>query len=173
MLKVSERKQRPFFASANSLWMRQFFCCFLQMLSAAATIEVSVLYLQCSVPCHVNLLACTVFKNICFPFFLHKLTSISRQNWSCKEIPHSQNSDKVSSISSVVVNKTMASSVWKLTTVSHFTIKSRRLNTMKSFLTFKIINSGIFLYFIKVSYSETWQNTQFMIAILFCFIFTT
>ena len=44
---------------------------------------------------------------------------------------------------------------------------------MKSFLTFKIINSGIFLYLLKKSsYSETWQNTQFMTAILFCFIFT-
>ena len=150
MLKVSEKKHRPLFASANSLWMRQFFCRFLQMLSTAATIEVRVLYLQCSVPCHVNLLSCTVFENICFPFFLHKLTSVSRQNWSCKEIPSSQNSDKVSSISSVVVNKNIALSVWKLTTVNHFTIKSRSLNTMKSFLTFKTINSGIFLYFIKV-----------------------
>ena len=150
MLKVSEKKHRPLFASANSLWMRQFFCRFLQMLSTAATIEVSILYLQCSVPCHVNLLACTVFEHICFPFFLHKLTYMSRQNWSCKEIPNSQNSDEVSSISSVVVNKNIALSVWKSTTVDHFTIKSRHLNTMKSFLTFTIINSGIFLYFIKV-----------------------
>ena len=40
------------------------FCRFLQMLSTAATIEVSVVYLQCSVPCHVNLLVRTVFENI-------------------------------------------------------------------------------------------------------------
>ena len=106
---------------------------FLQMLSTAATIEVSVVYLQCSVPCHVNLLARTVFENICFPFFLHKLTSISRQNWSCEEIPSSQNSDKAASFSSAVVNKNIASSVWKSTTVNHFAIKSRCLNTMKSF----------------------------------------
>ena len=46
------------------------------------------------VPCHVNLLARTVFENICFPFFLRELTSISRQNWFCEEIPSSQNSDK-------------------------------------------------------------------------------
>ena len=124
--------------------MRQFFCRFLQMLSTAATIEVSVVYLQCSVPCHVNLLARTVFENICFPFFLRKLTSISRQNWSCEEIPSSQNSDKTAPFSAVVVNKNIASSVWKSTTVNHFAIKSRCLNTMKSFLTFKIINSGIY-----------------------------
>ena len=36
------------FASVNSPWMRQFFCRFLQMLSTAATIEVSVVYPQCS-----------------------------------------------------------------------------------------------------------------------------
>ena len=61
----------------------------------AATIEVSVVYLQCSVPCQVNLMARTVFENIRFPFFLHKLIStISRQIWSCEEIPSSQNSDK-------------------------------------------------------------------------------
>ena len=81
------------------------------MLSTAATIEVSVVYLQCSVPCHVNLLAPTVFENICFPFFLRKLTSICRQNWSCEEIPSSQNSDKAASFSAVVVNKNIASSV--------------------------------------------------------------
>ena len=102
------------------------------------------------VPCHVNLLARTVFENICFPSFLRKVTSIFRQNWFCEEIPSLQNSDKAASFSAVVVNKNIASSVWKSTTVNHFAIKSRCLNTMKSFLTFKIINSGIFLYFKKV-----------------------
>ena len=48
----------------------------------------------CGVLCHVKLLASTVFENICFPVFLHKLTCISRENWSCVEIPSSQNSDK-------------------------------------------------------------------------------
>ena len=149
---LSEKKHRALFASVNSPWMRQFFCRFLQMLSTAATIEVSVVYLQCSVPCHVNLLARTVFENICFPFFLRKLTSISRQNWSCEEILSSQNSDKAApfSFSALVVNKNIASSVWKSNTVNHFAIKSRCLHTMKSSLTFKIINSGIFLYFKKV-----------------------
>ena len=126
------------------------FCRFLQMLSTAATIEVSVVYLQCSVPCHVNLLARTVFENICFPFFLRKLTSISRQNWSCEEIPSSQKSDKAASFYAVVVNKNIDSSVWKSTPVNHFAIKSRCLHTMKSSLTLKIINCGIFLYFKKV-----------------------
>ena len=81
------------------------------MLSTAATIEVSVVYLQCSVPCHVNLLAPTVFENICLPFFFRKLTSISRQNWSCEEIPSSENRDKAASFSIVVVNENIASSV--------------------------------------------------------------
>ena len=150
----------------------QFFCRFLQMLSAAATIEVSVVYLQSSVRCHVQLLARTVFENICFPFFLRKLTFISRQNGSCEEIPSSQNSEKAATFSAVVVNKNIASSVWKSTVVNHFAIKSRCLHTMKSSLTFKIINSGIFLYFKKVlTLIETWQNTQFTTVILFCFIF--
>ena len=81
------------------------------MLSTAATIEVSVVYLLYIVPCHVNLLARTVFENFCLPFFLRKLTSISRQNCSCEEIPSSQNTDKAASFSSVVVNKNIASSV--------------------------------------------------------------
>ena len=73
-----------------------FFGRFLQMLSTVATIEVGIVYLQCSVPCHVNSLPHTVFENICFPFFLHKLTSTFRQSWPCKEIPSSQNSDNSS-----------------------------------------------------------------------------
>ena len=66
---LSEKKHRALFAFVNSRWMRRFFCRFVQMLSTAATIEVSVVYLQYSVPCHVNLLAGTVFKTICFPLF--------------------------------------------------------------------------------------------------------
>ena len=167
---LSEKKHRALFASVNSPWMRQFFCRFLQMLSTAATIGVSVVYLHCSIPCHVILLARPVFENICFPFFLHKLTFISRQNWSCEEIPSSQNSDKAAPFSTVVVNKNIASSVWKSTTVNHFAIKSRFLNTMKSFLTFKIINSGIFFYFktfLTLKLGKTPSSRQ-----RFCFIFT-
>ena len=43
------------------------------------------------------------------PFFLHKLTSIYRQNWSCEEILCSQKNDKATSFSSLVIN--IASSV--------------------------------------------------------------
>ena len=57
--------------------------------------------------CQVNSLARTVFENICFPSFLRKVTSISRQNCFCEEIPSSQNSDKAASLSSMVVNKNM------------------------------------------------------------------
>ena len=46
-------------------------------------------------------------KILAFLFLLHKLTSISRQNWSCEEFPSSQNSVKAASFSSVVVNKTL------------------------------------------------------------------
>ena len=52
----------------------------------------------------VNLLASTIFEIICIPFFFfYKVSSIYRQNWSCKEITSSQNSDKAASFSSVVV----------------------------------------------------------------------
>ena len=40
---------------------------------------------------------------------------------------------------------------------------------MTSFLTFRIINTRIFLYFQKVVTLKLWQNTQFTTAILFCF----
>ena len=44
---------------------------------------------------------------------------------------------------------------------------------MKSFLTFKIVNSKIFLYFQKILTQRLWQDTQFTTAIWFCFILTT
>ena len=124
----------------------------------------------CSVLCLVNLLLSTIFENICLPFFLHKLTSIYRQNWSWEKIPKSQNSDKSTSFSSVVVN--IASSVQKVSYSKPLHNKSRCLNSMKSFLTFKVINTWIFLYFQKVLTMKLWQNTQFPTAILFCLIFT-
>ena len=40
---------------------------------------------------------------------------------------------------------------------------------MKSFLTFKIVNAKIFLYFQSVLSLKLWQNTQFTTAILFAF----
>ena len=51
--------------------------------------------------------------------------------------------------------------------------KSRCLNTMKSFLTFKIINTGVFLYFQKVlSLKLGRKPSSIRTAILFCFICT-
>ena len=43
---------------------------------------------------------------------------------------------------------------------------------MKSFLTFKVINTWVFLYFQKVLTMKRSQNTQFTTAILFCLILT-
>ena len=43
---------------------------------------------------------------------------------------------------------------------------------MTSFLTCRIINPRIFLYFQKVLTLKLWQNTQFTTAILFRFIVT-
>ena len=110
------------------------------------------------------------FRKYLPSFFLHKLTSIYRQNWSCEKIPKSQNSDKATSFSSVVVN--IASSVQKVGYSKPLHNKSGCLNTMKSSLTFKVISTWVFLYFQKVLTMKIWQNTQFTTAILFCFIFT-
>ena len=101
--------------------------------------------------------------------FLHTLTSIYGQNWSCEKIPKSQNSDKATLFSSVVH---IASSVQKVSYSKPLHNKSCCLNTMKSFLAFKVISTWIFVYFQKVCTMKLWQNTQFTTAILFCFIFT-
>ena len=92
------------------------------------------------------------------------------QHWSCDKIAKSQNSDKATSFSSVVVN--IASSVQKVSYSKPLHNQSRCLNTMKSFLTFKVISTWIFLYFQKVLTMKLKQNTQFTTAILSCFIFT-
>ena len=42
------------------------------------------------------------------------------------------------------------------------------LNTMKSFLAFKVISTWIFVYFQKGFNMKLWQNTQFTTAISFC-----
>ena len=96
-----------------------FFCRYLQMLVCQPSLRSRWALFICSVLCHVNLLARTVFEIISLPFFLHKLISISRQNWSWEEIPSSQNSSKEASFSSV---KNIPSSVWKSTTVNHYTM---------------------------------------------------
>ena len=139
------------------------------MLSTAATIKVSVVYLQCSMPC--QLAGTYNFRKYLPSSFLHKLTSIYRQNWSCEKIPKSQNSDKTAtSFFSVVVN--IASSVQKVSYSRPLLNRSRCLNTMKSFLAFKVISTWIFVYFQKGFAMKLWQNTEFATAILFCFIFT-
>ena len=76
---VESLNNSPFWEETQS------FICFCQ-LTVNETVFLSLLANAvnsgCTVPCYVNLLARTVIENICFPFFLHKLTSISRQNWS-------------------------------------------------------------------------------------------
>ena len=106
-------------SSTNPEW-ETFFCCFLQMLLTVPMIEVSVVYLQRL--CLVNLLACTIFENICLPFFLHKLISIYRQNWYCEEIPSSQNSDKAASLILLCSGKHYFKCIKKSGTVNHLTI---------------------------------------------------
>ena len=61
----------------------------------------------------------------------------------------------------------VASSVQKVSYSKPLHNKSRCLNTMWSFLTFKVINTWIFLYFQKVLTMKLWRNTQFTTAILF------
>ena len=86
-----------------------------------------------------------------------------------REIPKSQNSDKAASFSSEMVN--IASSAQKVSYSKPLHNQSRCLNTMKSFLTFKVISTWIFLYFLKAFTTKLWHlNTQFLTAILFCFI---
>ena len=148
--------------------MRNFFCRFFQCCKQRLRSRWALFI--CSVLCLVNLLARTIFKNLP-SFFLHKLSSIYRQNWSCEKIPKSQNSDKAASFSSVVVN--IASSVQNVSYSKPLHNKSRCLNTMKSFLTFNVINAWIFLYSQKRLTMKRWQNTQFTTAILFCIILPT
>ena len=103
--------------------------------------------------------------------FLHKLTSFYRQNWSCEKIPNSQNSEKAGSFSSVVVN--IASSVQKVSYSKPLHNRSRCLNTMKSFLAFKVISTWIFVYFQKRFTLKIGKTPmQFTTAIFFCFILT-
>ena len=138
------------FLSTHREW-ESFLCRFLQMLSTAATIKVSIVYLQSSLPC--ELAGTYNFRKYLPSSFLHKLTSTYRQNWSCEKIPKSQNSDKVTSFSSVVVN--IALSVQKVSYSKPLHNNSRCLNTMKSFLAFKVISTWIFVYFQKGFTYET------------------
>ena len=127
---------------------------------------------RCLSPMFFALLTCwhVQFSKIFAFLFSLILTSIYRQNWSSEKIPKSQNSDKATSFSSVVVK--IASSVQKVSYSKPLHNKSRCLNTMKSFLAFKVISTWIFAYFQKGFTIKLWQKTQFTTAILFCCIFT-
>ena len=72
---------------------------------------------RCSSPMFFALLTCC---HVQFSKIFAFLFSPYRQNWSWEKIPKSQNSDKATSFSSVVLN--IASSVQKSATVNHFTI---------------------------------------------------
>ena len=107
------------FLSTNREW-ESYFCRLNPMLSTVATYDQGE---RCLSAVFFALLTCWhgQFSNWYLPsFFLHKLTSIYRQNWSWEKISKSQNNDKAASVSSVVVN--MTSSVQKIAIVSHFTI---------------------------------------------------
>ena len=60
--------------------MRQFFIISLLAVNSGYDEGEHCLSAVQSVPCHVNLLARIVFENVCFPFFLHKLTSFFTLN---------------------------------------------------------------------------------------------
>ena len=155
------------FLSTHRDW-ESFLCRFLQMLSTGATIRVSAVYLKCFLPC--SLARTCNFRQYLPSSFLHKLTSIYRQNWSWERIQKSKNNDKATSFPSEVVNR--ASSLQKVSYSKPLHNKSCCLNTMKSFLPFKVISTWIFVDFQKGVTMKLWQNTQFTTAILFCFIFT-
>ena len=145
--------------------MRNFFCRFFQCCQQRLRSRWALFI--CSVRCLVNLLARTISKNLP-SFFLHKLTSIYRQKCSCEKIPKSQNSDKAASFSSVVVN--IASSLQKVSYNKPLHNKSRCLNTMKSFLAFKVISIWIFVYFKKAllwNFGKTTSSWQWFCSALY------
>ena len=88
------------------------------------------------------------FSKIFAFLFLQKLTSIYWQNLSCEEITSSLNSDKAASLILLSYSKSLHN-------------KSHRSNTMKSFLTFRIINTSKFLYFQTVFTMKLSQKTHF------------
>ena len=105
------------FLSTHREW-ESFLCRFLQMLSTAVTIKVSVVYLQSSLLC--LLAGKHKFRKYLPSSFLHKLTFIYRQNWSCEnpEITKQWQSDLVFLCSC----KHGFERTKKSATVNHFTI---------------------------------------------------
>ena len=134
-------------------WMRKIFCrsckCYQQRLPSRWTLFIGSVFMLC-----------TVFENICFSFFsinwhlfLHKIGLAT----NC-----SQNSDKAASFSSVV--KTLLRTYETGNYRKPLHNKSRCFNTMKSFLTFKIINTGSLVVSKRLYRSETSSSRQ-----RFCF----
>ena len=137
----SGKKRGVLFASVISPWIRKFFCRFLQMLSTAASIEVSVVYPQGSLPCWLAA-AYNFRKYLPSFFFLIDFYSIGKVGLARKS-----------------------------GTINHFTIIEftwfRLFKLHEIFWYLQIVNTNIFLYFQKVFTLKLWQKTQFMTAILF------
>ena len=152
LLPNSEKKSRALFVSVSSPWMKKFS---LSLLANAVNSGYDQGERRLS-PMFFALLTCwhVQFWKYLPSSFLHKLTSIYRQNWSCKKILKSQNSDKATLFSSVVVN--IASSVQKVSCSKLLQNKSRCLNTMKSVLAVKVISTWILVYFQKGFTMKLW-----------------
>ena len=102
----------------DSTGMRKFFSRFLHIRCQQRLRSRWALFI-CSVLCYVNLLARTVFESICFPFFLHKSTSIQDKIGFARKSRVYKTVTKRPRFS----DKNIASSVWKSTTDSkHLTI---------------------------------------------------
>ena len=76
----------------------------------------------CRVLCHVNLLERTVFENICFPFFpyINFYLLLDKIGLARKSRVHESVTKR--GLVFLCSGKNVASSVWKSTTVNHFTI---------------------------------------------------
>ena len=114
------------------------------------------LFICCGL-CHVNLLARTVFEIICFPFFIHKFYFYFYTKlvlWGNPEFTKQLQSGLVFLCS----GKNIALSVWKSTTVNHFTI----ITLFKHDEVFAYLQNHRhwdILVFSKSFYSETWPKT--------------
>ena len=168
VLPNSEKKNRASFVSVNSPRLRKFSLSLLANAVNRGYDQGERCLSKCFLPC--SLARTCNFRQYLPSSFLHKLTSSYRQNWSWERIHKSKNNDKATSFSSAVVNR--ASSLQKVSYSKPLDNKSCCLNTMKSFLPFKVISTWIFVDFQKGFTMKLWQNTQFTTAILFCFIFT-
>ena len=98
-------------------------------------------------------------KIFAFLFFLHKLTSICRQNWSCKEVPSSQNSDKAASL--ILSGSGKHERMYKKSaTFTHFTINHAFQAPCSLFLPSKLSTLGYSCIF-----------KEFLLSFIFSFTF--